>query len=212
MKKIVLLLVISALCFSTVPEASAQTEEAQQLLLNVEKLAQLKEILNNLYKSYEIVSKGYTTIKDISEGNFNLHKAFLDNLMQVSPAIRNYKKVADIISYQVKIVNEYKKAYKSFKSNSNFNTAEIEYIGKVYNNLFDKSIKNIDALVAIITANKLRMSDDERLEAIDKLYNDMQDKLSYLRHFNNNTSVLALQRAKEKRDANTIENLYDVNQ
>lgn len=192
-------------------KASCQSEEAQQLLLNVEKLAQLKEILNNLYKSYEVISKGYNTIKNISQGNFNLHKNFLDNLLQVSPVVKNYKKVADIIAYQLKIVGEYKKAYNSFKSDKNFSPAEIEYIGKVYSNLFDQSLKNIDALLTIVTANKLRMSDDERLEAIDNLYHDMQDKLSFLRHFNNNTTVLALQRAKEKNDVNTIQNIYGIN-
>jgi outer membrane lipoprotein-sorting protein len=39
--------------------AFSQSQEAQQLLLNVEKLAQLKQILKDLYKGYEIVSKGY---------------------------------------------------------------------------------------------------------------------------------------------------------
>ena len=56
----------------------AQSTEAQQLLLNVEKLAQLKKILSNMKKGYEIVSSGYNTIKDISKGNFNLHDEFLN--------------------------------------------------------------------------------------------------------------------------------------
>jgi len=211
MKKIVIAIVISCLFMCITTQASCQSEEAQQLLLNVEKLAQLKEILNNLYKSYEVISKGYNTIKNISQVNFKLHKNFLDNLTQVSPAIKNYKKVGDIIAYQLKIVTEYKKAYNRFKSDKNFSPPEIEFMGKVYNNLFDQSIKNIDALLTIVTANKLRMSDDERLEAIDNLYDDMQDKLSFLRHFNNNTTVLALQRAKEKNDVNTIQNIYGIN-
>ena len=29
-----------------------------------------------MYQGYKIVSKGYNTIKDISEGNFDLHKTF----------------------------------------------------------------------------------------------------------------------------------------
>ena len=34
------------------------------------------------------------------QGNFNLHKAFLDGLMMVSPAVKKYKRVADIITLQ----------------------------------------------------------------------------------------------------------------
>ncbi len=72
-------------------------------------------------------------------------------------------------------------------------------------------MKNVDALVTIVTAGTLRMSDNERLEAVDNLYDDMQDKLSFLRHFNNNTTVLAVQRAKEKNDVNTIQSIYGIN-
>ena len=80
MKRIIFLLLLISLNKKTF----SQTDEAQQLLLNVEKLAQLKQILKDMYKGYEIVSKGYNTIKNISEGNFDLHKVFLDGLMQVS--------------------------------------------------------------------------------------------------------------------------------
>jgi hypothetical protein len=61
----------------------------------------------------------------------------------------------------------------------------------------------------VITANKMRMSDDERLASIDKIYADMQDKLMFLRNFNNNAAVLALQRAKEHNDVNAIRNMYN---
>jgi hypothetical protein len=190
----------------------AQSDEAQQLLLNVEKLAQLKQILNDLKKGYQIVSTGYNTIKNISQGNFNLHKAFLDGLMEVSPAVRNYKKVADIINYQILIVKEYKNAFSRFRQDDNFSPEEISYIGKVYYNLFNQSLKNLDVLATVITANKFRMSDDERLKAIDDVFSSMLDKLTFLRHFNNNTTILAIQRAREKKDANTVQKIYGITQ
>src|SRR5689334_17359441 len=99
------LLVISA--FLVAPRANGQAQEVQQLLLNVEKLAQLKSILADLKKGYEIVSTGYSTIKNLSEGNFNLHQAFLDGLLQVSPTVRNYRRIADIIRSQISLVKEY---------------------------------------------------------------------------------------------------------
>ncbi|MCY1553481.1 hypothetical protein D9M68_899670 [compost metagenome] len=44
------------------------------------------------------------------------------------------------------------------------------------------------------------MSDDERLKAVDDIYEQMQDKLLFLRNFNTTSNVLALQRSKEKND------------
>lgn len=189
-------------------QVSAQADEIAQLLLNVEKLTQFKQILSDMKKGYDIISTGYSTVKNISEGNFNLHKAFLDGLMQVSPAVKKYKRVADIINDQIILVTEYKAAFKRFKRFGNFTPDELQYLSEVYKNLFDESLKNLDDLTIILTANKLRMSDDERLNAIDRIYADMQDKLNFLRYFNNKTTILVLQRAKETNDANSIGHIY----
>lgn len=193
-----------------IPNLSAQSDEVQQLLLNVEKLAQFKQILSDMKKGYQILSTGYSTIKVLSQGNFNLHKTFLDGLMMVSPTVKKYKRIADIINNQLMIVKEYKNAFGRFKHDGNFNPDEIDYLGKVYGNLFKQSMNDLDELTTIITDSKLRMSDDERLESIDGIYNNLQDKLLFLRHFNNNTTILAVQRAREKNDAITMKKIYGV--
>ena len=211
MKKLILILGIALFSLPMANKALAQKDEIAQLLLNVEKLAQFKQILSDMKKGYQILNGGYNTIKDLSEGNFSLHKTFLDALMEVSPTVKNYKRVADIINYQIILVKEYKSAFNRFKQDNNFNQQELAYLGRVYENLFKQSLNNLDYLVTIITANKLRMSDDERLEAIDKIFADMQDKLLFLRYFNNNTTVLAVQRAKERNDANTMRLVYGIN-
>ncbi len=63
------LLVIICICLASLG-VKAQSQEAQQLLLNWEKLTQFKKILQNMYDGYKILYKGYTAVKDISEGNF----------------------------------------------------------------------------------------------------------------------------------------------
>ena len=202
-KLLIILLLISKIGF-------AQSDEAKQLLLNVEKLAQLKSILKNMKDGYQLLHKGYTAIKDISEGNFSLHKTFLDGLMEVSPTVKKYKRVADIINYQVRIVKEYKSAFRQFKENKRFTVTEIEYLGKVYGNLFDQSVKNIDDLAMIITAGKLRMNDDERLQAIDKLYEEILDQYSFLNAFNNSAAILAVQREKDQMDIDLMRKVHGL--
>lgn len=199
MKKIwiILLLVYSANI------SMAQSAEVKQLVLNYEKLSQLKNILTDMKKGYQIVSKGYNTIKDISEGNFNLHDAFINGLMSVSPAIKKYKRVADIVNYQKNIVSEYKTAFLKFKQSGSLDANELAYMSRVYSNLFDQSLRQLDELATVITSSKLSMSDDERLTAIDRIFADTADKLDFLRDFNRNTNVLVLQRVKEKSDVET---------
>lgn len=208
MKKIIIVFI--ALFIGTTLKTNAQENEIQQLLLNVEKLSQLKKILSDMKKGYQILSTGYNTIEDLSKGNFNLHKTFLDGLLQVSPEVRKYKKIADIANYQLALVKEYKNAIARFKQDGNFSRVELDYLASVYDNLFEESLNNLNDLTTVITANKLRMSDDERLEAIDNIYLDMQDKLLFLRHFNNNITILAIQRARDINDARTIEEMYGL--
>lgn len=196
---------------SVAMQANAQSTEVQQLLLNVEKLSQLKNILTDMKKGYTVVTNGYNTVKNISQGNFSLHEVFLDGLMLVNPEIRKYKRVGDIISYQKNILSEYKSAFNRFKGLENFNPQEIEYLGKVYQQLFRQSLDNLDELAMVITSSKLRMSDDERLQAIDRIFADTQDKLMFLRSFNKEASILSLQRQKEKADLKSARQYYNLN-
>lgn len=190
----------------------AQTQEAKQLLLDVEKLAQLKTILTDMKKGYEILSGGYNTIKNISEGNFNLHDLFLNSLLQVSPTVRKYQRITDIIQAQIHIVSEYKVGLKQFRLSGQFSTREMAYISKVYSNLFNRSLQNLDDLASVITANKFRMTDNERLSSIDGIWKETSDELTFLRHFNNHTKILALQRAKDHNDILVMNQLYNVKQ
>ncbi len=189
---------------------NAQSYEVQQLILDWEKLAELKNILKDMYKGYEIVEKGYTTIRDISHGNFDLHKAFLDGLLSVSPIVKQYYKVAEIIGDEAAIVKEYRSAYSRFKADAHFTPDEISYIGQVFDQLFDQTTKTLNDLVTVLTDNQLRASDDERLRQIDALHADMRAKLLSLRRFNNQTTMLSMQRSRDLDDVNQVKQLYGL--
>ena len=179
---------------------NAQSVEVQQLLLNVEKLSQLKKILDNMYQGYRIVSKGYGVIKDISEGSFNLHQVFIDGLLQVSPAVKKYAKIPEIIRNQTMLVKEYKMALKNFTRTNLFDAEEMKYLKIIYSNLLGKSLQNLSDLAMVLTAGNLRMSEEDRLKAIDKIGEEMGDKLNFLRVFNKENNMLAVQRGREKID------------
>ena len=193
-----------------IPLAHAQTPEVTQLILNIEKLNQLRKILSELKKGYEILFKGYNTIRDISKGNFKLHEAFLDGLLEVSPAVKNYQRVKDIITCQLALIKEYRAGFRIFSSGDHFSRDELAYMEDVYSRLIGQSVKSLDALATIVTAKKLRASDDERLKAIDEIYFDMTDMLTFLRHFNSNASILATQRSNEKTDLNVMQQLLNL--
>lgn len=202
------LIFISFLFIGLVVRLHAQTEEAAQLVVNYEKLLQLEEILDNMYKGYKIISKGYNTIKDIAEGNFNIHDAFLNGLYAVNPTIRNYKKIPYIIQFQKFIAYESKRAFNQFKTDPNLTYREIKYLESMYGYLLKQSLRNLDELLMIITSTRLGMNDDERLIALDRIYLDLENKVVFIKMSNSSTQMLLLQRARETRQINTVRKLH----
>jgi len=191
-------------------QASAQSSELQQLLLNIEKLTQFKAILSDMKKGYQIYHQGYGTISNLSKGNFNLHNIYLTGLMAVNPAVRNYPRVVQIVNQQNDILIEYKRYAGLFRQSGTFSRDELNYIGNVYNQLVRQSNTNVDDLAGVTTAGQLRMSDDDRLRAIDRIYNGSTEQLQFLRFFNRQALMLSLQRSKDQHDTQTLKQLYGI--
>lgn len=201
---------IAALMFS-LTRTQAQSTELQQLLLNMEKLTQFKAILSDMKKGYQIYQQGYGTISNLSKGNFDLHNIYLTGLMAVSPIVRNDPRVGQIISQQNDILSEYKRFNNLFRQSGSFNSDELRYISTVYNQLVKQSNSNIDDLTNVTTAGKLRMSDDDRLRTVDRIYIGSNDQLQFLRFFNRQAVLLSLQRTKDLRDTQALKRLYGIN-
>jgi len=205
MNKIVLILVLG---LGLTVRSSAQSTDMVQLILDIEKLTQLKGMLTDMKTGYQIIDGGYNQVKSIAQGNFNLHQTFLDGLLAVSPSVAKYGRVADIILEQGYIVSEYTRTFKQIKQSGRYTSDEIAYLGNVYTTLLQQSLANISQLADVLTAGKIRMSDDERIKAIDHIYADTDDKLSFLRSFDQQATILAVQRQNEQNDLHGIQNLY----
>lgn len=210
MKRCCVLLLTAIVMAAAPSRAKCQSFEVSQLLLNVEKLNQLREILDKMYDGYKILSEGYQKIKDVTSGNFKIHDIFLDGLFLINPEIQKYRRVVDIIENQLYLVKEYKAAYNGFKNSGAFNVEQIEYIANVYEKLFSDSMENLDELLIIITARQVRMSDDERLAAIDRIYESVTKKLKFLRVFNSQQAMLGVSRLQDKYEMESLKTLHGL--
>jgi hypothetical protein len=210
------LIITTLLCFGLaagVPlsgHAQSVSDVIQQLVLDYQKLASLKNILGQMYTGYSVLTKGYGAVKDVAQGNFSLHEAFLDGLYLVRPAVRKYPRVADIIKDQAALISEYKSVSGAFKRDQHFSPDELSYMMVIYNNLVSQSLKNLDDLSLIVTDSKLRMSDAERLAAIDQIYLASHNQLSYLRKFNDQAAKITWQRAQVTADKQGVKSIYGL--
>lgn len=163
-----------------------------------------------LKKGYEIVDKGWNTINDIKHGDFDLHNNYFNSLKQVNSSIGDYDKVAGITNLQVQILQVDDATRKFVQDNDNIQATEKEYINKVFVNLLNKCIENLDELKTLTSNDSLSMKNDERLARIDNLYIDMQDKYAFAKDFKSSVQTLALLRAKGSNDINTSKLLYGI--
>lgn len=202
------LLVICLFPCSRPLQAQSIEQLIEQLTLDIQKLSELKTILRDMQDGYQVIDKGYINIRDIVKGNFSLHKTFLDGLLDVSPTVRRYYKVAAIIDRERTIITEYQAANRRWASSGLFAPGELDYVGRMYKALSVRGSQCLDRLTTVITADKLRMSDAERMQAIDRIYADVMEQLTGLRQFNAAVSIQSLQRQHEQNNLQFLKKMY----
>lgn len=172
----------------------------------MEQIVALEMYTSYLKKGYEIASFGLQTIKDLSNGEFSLHDAFITGLKKVSPAIKNNVQVAQIIDMQIRIG----KAFGGIKSNPNLSLSNQLYIQEVRENLWEESLKDLEELLLLITSGKVEMSDDERIERLDKVYRSMQDKSAFAQSFTDEVGMFIRAKEQEKISIDRLRNSYGI--
>lgn len=161
-------------------------------------IALLQLQLEQLKKGYKIVSAGLTTIENIRNGDFNLSRDFFSSLKNVKPAISNSVKVIDIVAFQSALVREASRVRAFCKNNPNLSPTEIRYVTAVYTNLVKLTDANAAELLTLIRNGESQMTDDERIQRIDKVHSQASDQLVFARSFSSELRVLTTQRSKDR--------------
>lgn len=179
-------------------EVFKQKETQKKYLL--EQIVALKVYAGYLKKGYDLTSSGLQTVKGITRGEFSLHNAFISSLKTVSPFIRNNAKVAEIITLQIEIG----KAFGRIKNNSLLSLSNQLYIEDVKDKVMDECIKDMEELLLVITSGKVKMTDDERIKRLDKVYAAMKDKSAFTQSFCNEAGLLIRQKENKQRSINQL--------
>lgn len=209
-----LFIIVTGILLSTTSPAQTWDEWFKQKKTQKKYLAKqivlLRLYLGYLKKGYEIADKGLTTIHNIKNGDFNLHRDFFGSLKNVNPHIKNSAKVADIIAFQVYIIQNIKRVNNFCKNNEYFTPEEIRYVAAVYSNMLFLCDASISELLTIIRSNETEMKDDERLVRIDKLYDDMLDKHAFVQSFDSDVRLIARERERETRSVERMHKQYET--
>lgn len=177
----------------------------QRLQVKTIKLQNAQKILENKMSKLKL-----TEISDWAKKQKELYSKYFDELRKVKNVISSYQAVREIISKQVKLVQEYSKAFNLSKQDQNFTNEELNYMQRVYTGILNESLKNIDQIQLVINAFTTQMTDAKRLEIIHAAGDNIEQNITDLRQFNQQNIKVSLQRSKERNDIDVVKKLYGI--
>lgn len=167
-------------------------QNAQKSIENTLSKVKLKEISGWLEKSREIYDSYYKELKVVKD------------------LIAYYQRIRDITDQQVKMITEYREAWRIISADSHFSAEEIRYMEKVYTGILDDCLKNMDELIIVMNSFQTQMSDAKRLELINTAADKMETNFSDLRLFNRQNGILSMQRSESVNEREIIRKLYGL--
>jgi hypothetical protein len=193
-------MIVFGLGAQTVEEWTQQQQTAIKRL--VEQIIANKVLIGHVQNGIKIVSGGLHAIRDIKDGDFNLHLGYFDSFKNVNPKIKTSVKVAEIVSLQLRMVKILKESLISAKLSGQLTVQEIGYCSNVIDAFLKGCLQAVDELMLVISSAELAMTDDERLQRISRIYLLMLDRFEFACSFGNELKLLSTQRSSEQIELN----------
>jgi hypothetical protein len=189
-------------------QAQAQLSALEQLQLDISKLSELKGTLQDMYSNYQILAQEYGSLKNVAQGNFQLHLSYLNGLLEVSSVVGSDSHLGDISSTQAQILQLYQGAYAQFSTSPYLSASDKASLNALYEGILTQSAEDLDELNLVLTDGALSMTDDERLTVINQLDQRMQARLTTVKALNAKLGQILVQKGRHASDISNLQKLY----
>ncbi|WP_120517981.1 hypothetical protein [Chitinophaga barathri] len=186
------------------------SQKQTQLKRLGEQIAALRVYGRYLRTGYDIANRGLTTIRDIKNGDFSLHRTFFSGLKAVNPNILKYGNATQIYVLQFDILNLVTRCKSGCRKSGMYGEEDILYIKKVLNKVLLECGKTLDDFSNWATSGAFDLKDDERIQRIDAAYLEMLEHFKFTRVFCESVAVGSVQKEKAIADVQAVGTLYGV--
>jgi len=198
MKRIFLILCMVLMCFSYQAKAQWAVIDPSNLVQNIQQVVKSSSTLTNMVKNVQ------ETVKIYEQG-----KEYYDALKSVNNLIKDARKVKLTIEMVSEISDMYITGFNKMVADPNFTVDELAAISEGYARLMEEGGALVTELKDIVTSsNGLSMSDKERMDVIDRIYNRMLDYRNLTTYFTQKSISVSFIRAKAKADTDRVLALY----
>lgn len=189
MKRIFMCLVVALSMFSFQAKAqwvvSDPTNLVQNIISAIQGTSTASNMINNLNESIKIYKQG---------------KEYYDALKSVHNLVKDARKVKKTIEMVSEITNIYVTGFNKMVSDPNFTPNELAAISTGYTKLLEEGGALVTDLKNVVTgSNGLSLSDKERMDAIDQIYNKMLEYRNLTKYYTQKSISVSYIRAKEKK-------------
>lgn len=184
------------------------TAKAQWVVTDPTNLAQgiinaAKNIVQTSTTATNMINNFQETVKIYKQG-----KEFYDGLRKVKNLVRDARKVQQTILMVGDITDIYVNSFERMLSDPYFTPEELSAIALGYTKLLEESVHLLNDLKTVVNENGLSMNDKERMDIIDRCYNDMLQYRSLVQYYTNKNIGVSYLRAKKRNDLDRVMALY----
>ncbi|WP_319226701.1 DUF4141 domain-containing protein [Draconibacterium orientale] len=198
MKRIFIIACIALIGLSFQAKAQWAVIDPSNLVQNIQQVVKSSSTLTNMVKNVQ------ETVKIYEQG-----KEYYDALKSVNNLIKDARKVKLTIEMISEISDIYITGFNKMVADPNFTVDELAAISLGYARLMEEGGALITELKNIVTSsNGLSMTDKERMEMIDQIYNRMLGYRNLTRYYTQKSISVSFIRAKAKADTDRVLALY----
>ena len=184
------------------------TAKAQWVVTDPTNLAQgiinaAKNIVQTSTTATNMINNFQETVKIYKQG-----KEFYDGLRKVKNLVRDARKVQQTILMVGDITDIYVNSFERMLSDPYFTPEELSAIALGYTKLLEEIAHLLNDLKTVVNENGLSMNDKERMDIIDRCYNDMLQYRSLVQYYTNKNIGVSYLRAKKRNDLDRVMALY----
>jgi len=167
------------------------------ILNSANQIVQTSSTVSNVIKNFEEVQRLY-----------NQGKEYYDKLKGVNDLVKDAKKVRDCILMVGDIGDIYVNSFQKMLSDPNFHYEELTAISNGYTMLLQQSADMILELKDVVNANGLSMTDHERMDIINYVYDRLKNHRNLVNYYTRKNISVSYLRAKKSGDTDRVVALY----
>lgn len=180
--------------------------------LKIQKLQNKTIWLQNAQKQIEntLSKTKLNEISDWAKKQKDLYQHYYDELKTVKSIVTQYQRIRDITEKQARLLSEYQHSWGMFQQDSHFTEDELSHMEEVYRGILQESLENMEHIFLIIESFTTSMTDAQRLALINQAADRIDQNYDDLKRFNGRNAMLALQRARDQKDVQSLRRLYGI--